>query len=213
MKFYFLFFISLVYIPLIFSQSDTDDILFLKIQELEEEIAILRSELESQSYQIKKLQQDSLDTNHTKSNQTPLKRQEQDSAFKFEGLNDQRSLDEVYDSAIKNLNNQKFLISYEEFEYIVQNSDDTDKVPLSAFWMAEISLNSNNLEDALFHYLFITTSYPEHWRVPLAHKKIGDIYSLQEKTSEAENKYRFVVSEYPSSPAASLALQILENME
>jgi len=79
--------------------------------------------------------------------------------------------------------------------------------------MAEISLNSNNLEDALFHYLFITTSYPEHWRVPLAHKKIGDIYSLQEKTSEAENKYRFVVSEYPSSPAASLALQILENME
>ena len=136
-----------------------------------------------------------------------------DSTFKFEGLNDERSLNEIYENALNSLNNQNFLDSYNEFKYIVDNFDDPEKVPLSAFWIAEISLNNNDLEEALFNYLFVTTSFPDHWRVPLAHKKIGDIYSLQEKFVEAESKYRFVVSEYPSSPAASLALQILENME
>ena len=214
MKHSLFFILALLISPLTFSQSDTEDILFLKIQELEEEIALLRSEIESQSFQIKKLQEDLVDSsidNLDTSNQNA--QANSDSAFKFEGLNDERSLNEVYENALNSLNNQNFLDSYNEFKYIVDNFDDSEKVPLSAFWIAEISLNNNDLEEALFNYLFVTTSFPEHWRVPLAHKKIGDIYSLQEKFVEAESKYRFVVSEYPSSPAASLALQILENME
>ena len=214
MKHSLFFILALLISPLTFSQSDTEDILFLKIQELEEEIALLRSEIESQSFQIKKLQEDLVDSSID--NQDASKQNAQansDSAFKFEGLNDERSLNEIYENALNSLNNQNFLDSYNEFKYIVDNFDDPEKVPLSAFWIAEISLNNNDLEEALFNYLFVTTSFPDHWRVPLAHKKIGDIYSLQEKFVEAESKYRFVVSEYPSSPAASLALQILENME
>ena len=214
MKHSLFFILALLISPISFSQSDTEDILFLKIQELEEEIALLRSEIESQSFQIKKLQEDLVDSsidNQDASNQNA--QANSDSVFKFEGLNDERSLNEIYENALNSLNNQNFLDSYNEFKYIVDNFDDPEKVPLSAFWIAEISLNNNDLEEALFNYLFVTTSFPDHWRVPLAHKKIGDIYSLQEKFVEAESKYRFVVSEYPSSPAASLALQILENME
>ncbi|MEK9649533.1 MAG: tol-pal system protein [Gammaproteobacteria bacterium] len=186
----------------------------MKIQELEEEIARLRSEIESQSFKIKKLEEDLVGSNSTNSeypNQNVNTRN--NDGFKFEGLNDQRSLDEIYDNALKNLNNKNYSDSYNEFKFIVDNFDDPDKVPLSAFWMAEISMNNNDLEDALFNFLFITTSFPDHWRIPLAHKKIGDIYLVQNRVREAESKYRFVVSKYPSSPAASLALQILENME
>ena len=51
------FFIALLLVPLnICSQEvDASDILFLKIQELEGELASLRSELESQAYLIEKL--------------------------------------------------------------------------------------------------------------------------------------------------------------
>ena len=51
------FFIALFLVPLnIYSQEvDASDILFLKIQELEGELASLRSELESQAYLIEKL--------------------------------------------------------------------------------------------------------------------------------------------------------------
>ena len=58
MKLSLFFILALLISPLTFSQSVTEDILFLKIQELEEEIALLRSEIESQSFQIKKLQED-----------------------------------------------------------------------------------------------------------------------------------------------------------
>ena len=51
------FFAALLLAPLqIYSQDvDASDILFLKIQELEGELASLRSELESQGYLIEKL--------------------------------------------------------------------------------------------------------------------------------------------------------------
>ena len=58
----FLLSFSLLLSGLLVSQDQTpDDILFLKIQELEEEIAFLRSELESQAYLLEKLQNEDLD--------------------------------------------------------------------------------------------------------------------------------------------------------
>ena len=58
----FLLSFSLLLSGLLISQDQTaDDILFLKIQELEEEIAFLRSELESQAYLLEKLQNEDLD--------------------------------------------------------------------------------------------------------------------------------------------------------
>ena len=52
-----IFFAALLLAPLnIYSQEvDASDILFLKLQELEGELASLRSELESQAYLIEKL--------------------------------------------------------------------------------------------------------------------------------------------------------------
>lgn len=206
-------FLAILLAPFIFAQSETEDILFLKIQELEEEIALLRSEIETQSYQIKQLQDDLIHSNSDKHDFSVKNLAPTEDTFKFEGLNDEKSLDQIYNNALANLNKNNFSDSYIDFQYIVKNFDDQEKVPLSAFWMAEISINNKDLEDSLFNYLFLITNYPEHWRVPLAHKKIADIYLMQEKVTEAESKYRFVISEYPSSPAASLALQILENME
>ena len=66
-----IFIALLLAVPLFANEQDVDasDILFLKIQELEGEIASLRSELESQGYLLEKLlseeivQADKLDNN------------------------------------------------------------------------------------------------------------------------------------------------------
>ena len=58
-----------------------------------------------------------------------------------------------------------------------------------------------------------TGQFPNHWRSPLAHKKIGDVYLSQGLNDEAKEKYQYVANSYPENTAASLALQILENME
>ena len=55
--------------------------------------------------------------------------------------------------------------------------------------------------------------YPNHYRVPLAHKKIGDIYLKSNELDKAKEKYNYVVREYPDNTASSLALQLLKNME
>ena len=72
----------------IYSQEvEASDILFLKIQELEGELASLRSELESQAYLIEKLlneEPNQLDNNIPAETEINSKI----STFRFEGIND-----------------------------------------------------------------------------------------------------------------------------
>ena len=136
-----IFFAVLFLTPLhTYSQEvDASDILFLKIQELEGELASLRSELESQAYLIEKLLSE-------ESNQVENKislDSETDSevnAFRFEGINDSISIDEVYDQAISELNEKDFQGAKQSFDYLANNFNDDEKIPLSLFWLGEISL-------------------------------------------------------------------------
>ena len=62
-------------------------------------------------------------------------------------------------------------------------------------------------------FMELISSYPNHYRVPLSHNKIGDIYLQSDNMKSAKDKYNFVVREYPNNTASSLALQLLKNME
>ena len=209
-----IFFFAILLAPLhIFSQEvDASDILFLKIQELEGELASLRSELESQAYLIEKLLNE--ETNQSEIN-APLDSEIQSevSSFRFEGINDSKSIDEVYDQAISDLNDKDFLAAKHSFEYLANNFNDDEKIPLSLFWLGEISLLESNLEESEKFFQRLASDFPDHWRTPLAHKKIGDILVMSGELGSAKIKYQFVVQTFPENAASSLALQLLENME
>ncbi|MDA7576246.1 tol-pal system protein [Gammaproteobacteria bacterium] len=208
------FFIPFLLAPLhIYSQAvEASDVLFLKIQELEGELASLRSELESQTYLIEKLLNE--ESSQEENNVTP----EADiisegNTFRFEGINDSRSIDEVYDEAISELNNKDFQSAKQSFTYLANNFNDDEKIPLSLFWLGEISLLESNLEESEKFFLRLASDFPDHWRAPLAHKKIGDIFMMSGDLGAAKIKYQFVVQTFPENTASSLALQLLENME
>ena len=213
-----IFFIPSFLFVLIFSvfsvqaeDSDTlpADILFLKIQELEVEIADLRNKVESQSYLIKKLidesvindEEDSLDTLPINGN------------LRFKGMEDIKSKEDVFEGAVQALEDQDLEKAFSLFSYFIENFNDNDKKAISYFWLAEISIIQNNLDASQNYFMELILSYPNHYRVPLAHKKMGDIFLKKNDLIKAKEKYNFVVREYPNDTASSLALQLLKNME
>lgn len=209
-----LFFAVLLSTPLFIESQEVDagDILFLKVQELEGEISALRSELESQAYLIDKL----LNENQSKveiNNTVDTQAQVAENSFRFEGINDGQSIDEVYEQAISQLNNKNFEDAKKSFVYLADNFSDDEKIPLSLFWLGEISLLESNLEQSENFFQLLAVNHPDHWRTPLAHKKIGDILMMSGELGAAKIKYQFVVQTYPNNAASSLALQLLENME
>ncbi|MDB9829288.1 tol-pal system protein [Gammaproteobacteria bacterium] len=209
-----LFFAVLLSTPLFIESQEVDagDILFLKVQELEGEISALRSELESQAYLIDKL----LNENQSKveiNNTVDTQAQVAENSFRFEGINDGQSIDEVYEQAISQLNNKNFEDAKKSFVYLADNFSDDEKIPLSLFWLGEISLLESNLEQSETFFQLLAVNHPDHWRTPLAHKKIGDILMMSGELGAAKIKYQFVVQTYPNNAASSLALQLLENME
>ena len=186
------------------------DLLFLKIQELEIEIAELRNILESQNYLIQKLIQESASDIVDKENTINIS---SDNIVRFAGIDDTRSQEEVYKTAIQSLQDQDFEKAISLFKFFVDNFKDKEKLPLSLFWLGEIELNQNNLISSEEYFLELVTLYPAHYRTPLAHKKIGDIFLKKNELEKAKDKYNFVIREYPNDAASSLALQLLKNME
>ena len=145
------FFISIALLftgSLVSQDQSPEDILFLKIQELEEEIAFLRSEVESQGYLIEKLQSEAIE------NLVPNSSDENDSqAFRFEGINDDETIDELYQKGINSLNLNELDAAEGAFLKLVENYSDEEKLPLTLFWLGEISLISLEYENSKDYFL------------------------------------------------------------
>ena len=214
-RFNFIFFIFICLLQnSLYANENEDaktDILFLKIQELEAEIAELRNKIESQNYLIEKLIEESLVAS------TESSEDDEDidlgSDIRFTGIEDPNSKDQVYEAAIKALESQDLDKAFQLFDFFVNSFSDEEKRPLSYFWLGEICFIDNKLEQSKDFFMQLISLYPNHYRVPLAHKKIGDIYLKSNELDKAKEKYNYVVREYPNNTASSLALQLLKNME
>ena len=134
-------------------------------------------------------------------------------SIRFIGVDDLQSKEEVYKKAINALGDQDFVKASSLFSYFVESFTDDEKLPLSFFWLGEIAFIQENYQSANKYFLELITLYPDHYRVPLAHKKIGDIFLKNSEIDKAKDKYNFVIREYPNNTASSLALQLLKNME
>jgi tol-pal system protein YbgF len=200
-----------------FSQENDNvevDLLFLKIQELEIEIADLRNKLESQDYLIQKLIQESVQEDDSAgSDSNDFDNLNSMNTIRFADVDDTKSKEEVYKAAINALGEQDFIKAFSLFKYFIESFSDQEKLPLSYFWLGEISYIQEDYKSSNEFFLELITLYPNHYRVPLAHKKIGDIFLKKNELLQAKDKYNFVVREYPNDSASSLALQLLKNME
>ena len=193
-------------------ENTESDILFLKIQELEQEIAELRNELETQSYLLEKLLNE-LNSIEDKSVDEQVTEVVDENIFRFEGINDSQSIDEVYNSATVALENDDLESAKKLFDYFLINFPDAERIPLVLFWLGEIAFINENIDDSYVYFLELVSSYEDHWRAPQSHKRLGDIYLTRNDIDNAKAKYNLVLKKYPNNSVSSIALQILENME
>ena len=193
-------------------ESTESDILFLKIQELEQEIAQLRNELEIQAYLLEKLLNE-LESLEDKSEDQETSETINENIFRFEGINDTQSMDEVYDSAIGALENDDLENAKRILDYFLINFPDAERIPLVLFWLGEISFIDGDIDDSYIYFLELVSNHENHWRAPQSHKRLGDIYLSKNDIDNARAKYNFVLKNYPKNSVSSIVLQILENME
>ena len=193
-------------------ESTETDILFLKIQELEQEIAELRNDLEKQAYLVEKLLNE-LESIEGESVNEEAVEVADENIFRFEGINDSQSIDEVYNSAIGALENDDLENAKKLLDYFLINFPDAERIPLVLFWLGEISFINGEIDDSYIYFLELVSNHEDHWRVPQSYKRLGDIYLTKNDIDNAKAKYNFVLKNYPNNSVSSIVLQILENME
>ena len=206
-----LFFLALSAFPQ--SESDKEFIeLYLKIQALEKEIALLRNEVEVLEAQVDFYQDRSdkrLDELDTK-------------------LFSLMSIDDLQNSPVASTSNQT-LDNYEQaivliqqgrldealgaLNIFVQNSQDSTQIPLAYFWLGEIHLSKGNLSAATQNFNTLLGLYPSHWRIPLAKYKLGTIYLEEGNLERARAQFQSVIEDFPESSAAKASRESLSSLE
>lgn len=106
--------------------------------------------------------------------------------------------DKNFDAAINGL--YDFIDEYEEGDLTVN----------AYYWLGEVYLAENELEQAKQAFTIVATRYGDHRKAPDAVYKLGVALDKQGNSSEAERRMESVVRNYPNSNAATLAQKFLD---
>lgn len=197
------------------SGSDKDFLsLFIKIQNLEKEIAQLRNEIEVLEAEVtyyesqNKISIDGLELK-------VLSLMSLENLQNAESTLDQKSdqLLNSYEEAIILIQKGNLVEAVNALNNFVTNNQDDEQTPLAYFWLGELNLSQNNLALSIQNFNTLIGLYPAHWRVPLAKYKLGAIYLEQGNTNRAKTQFEFVIAEYPDSSAAKASRESLDSLE
>ena len=209
-------FILFLISPLIFSQSDEDKEfieLYLKIQSLEKEIALLRNEVEVLETQVKFYQERNVELiDEIDSKLISLMSVEDLKSFEPKESSQLQTLNS-YEQAIVLIQKGNLDEALTALNVYVQNAEESDETPLAYFWLGEINLSNGNLAVATQNFNTLVGLYPGHWRVPLAKYKLGTIYLEQGDKDRALAQFESVIKDFPESSAAKASRESLSSLE
>jgi tol-pal system protein YbgF len=103
-----------------------------------------------------------------------------------------------FDQAINGL--YDFIDQYEEGDLTVN----------AYYWLGEVYLAENQLEQAKQAFTIVATRYGDHRKAPDAVYKLGVTLDRQGEADEAGRRMKTVIRNYPDSNAASLAKKYLD---
>tara|TARA_B100000427_G_scaffold188975_1_gene157024 strand:+ start:69 stop:710 length:642 start_codon:yes stop_codon:yes gene_type:complete len=202
--------------PLIFSQSDEDKEfieLYLKIQSLEKEIALLRNEVEILETQVKFYQEKNIELiDEIDSRLISLMSVEDLKSFQSKEVPQLQTLNS-YEQAIVLIQKGNLDEALTALNVYVQNAEESDETPLAYFWLGEINLSNGNFAVATQNFNTLIGLYPSHWRVPLAKYKLGTIYLEQGDKDRALAQFESVIKDFPESSAAKASRESLSSLE
>ena len=214
MKNFLILFVLLTAFSTIRADDDEFIDLYLKIQELEQEIAKMRNEIE-----ILNTKQDFFERQNEKSfNDLELKilsyKNLEDLELKGgESLTENTNPLNSYEEGIILIKKGDFVNALTALKNFINLPEKNEQTPLAYFWLGELNLNLGDYGQSIQDFNTLIGLYPGHWRTPLAKYKLGVIYLEEGDSERAEEQFKLVIDEFPESSAAEASRVALSGLK
>ncbi len=212
----FLFFLTILAFPLgVFSEEEESlELIYQKINNLEQEIATLRNLIEENTYLIERYQelqqQRYLDLDKRLHNL--LSEEKEDRATEYSNGQQYNSTEEIdlYKGALELFEASRYAEALESFRELIISYPEGAYSADAYFWSGELYLVQQLFEDAREHYLVVVEKFIDHPRVADSLFKLGVLERALMNDQIANSYFSRVISEYPDTGAAELANKSLE---
>ena len=212
----FLFFLTILAFPLgVFSEEQESlELIYQKINDLEQEIATLRNLIEENTYLIERYQelqqQRYLDLDKRLHNL--LSEEKEDRATEYSNGQQYNSTEEIdlYKGALELFEASRYAEALESFRELIISYPEGTYSADAYFWSGELYLVQQLFEDAREHYLVVVEKFIDHPRVADSLFKLGVLERALMNDQIANSYFSRVISEYPDTGAAELAKKSIE---
>lgn len=210
--------------------SSAQGMLFVQLQQMQEEIAQLRGMLEVQQNEIQRLKQEGLeryqDLDSRLSNaasgglanqnssaagssnaggavQGPVNASGQDQASNQSADPEKERL--YYDAAFDLIKAKDFNKASQAFSAFLRKYPQSPYAGNAQYWLGEVNLAKGDLQGAGQAFAKVSQAYPQHNKVPDSLYKLADVEVRLGNRDKADGILRQVIADYPNSSAAQLA--------
>ena len=198
--------------------NESLELLYKKIEVLEQEIRELRNLLEENSILVERSlelqQQRYLDLDDriltlSKLSSSPILV----AAAEEEVIEEDETEKELFKSALVLFEESRFAEALEIFSEIIISFPDGTFTAEAYFWSGELFLAQEMYEDAKLSFKNVVDQFPEDLRTPDSLFKLGEIYRLEGDIKSSLEFYNRTQESYPESGAAQLAKKSKENLK
>lgn len=205
--------------------------LFMQLQQMQQEIALLRGMLEEQQNEIQQLKREGLeryqDLDARFSGQAALPSGNASSsapaaaagaapqapaAQAAQAPADPAKEKLFYDAAFDLIKAKDFAKATQAFTAFLQKFPASQYAGNAQYWLGEVNLAQGNLQAAGQAFAQVSVGYPQHAKVPDALFKLADVEQRLGNTAKAKGILQQVVQQYPGSSAAQLAQRDLQRL-
>ncbi|MFL9815013.1 tol-pal system protein YbgF [Stutzerimonas sp. VN223-3] len=210
--------------------SSAQGMLFVHLQQMQEEIAQLRGMLEVQQNEIQRLKQEGLeryqnldsrlsnvvsggsarqDSSAAGGNATGGSAQAPSGASAQDAASNQSADPEkeklYYDAAFDLIKAKDFDKASQAFAAFLRKYPSSPYAGNAQYWLGEVNLAKGDLQGAGQAFAKVSQAYPQHNKVPDSLYKLADVEVRLGNRDKANGILRQVIADYPNSSAAQLA--------
>lgn len=210
--------------------SSAQGMLFVQLQQMQEEIAQLRGMLEVQQNEIQQLKQEGLERYQNLdrrlsdaslggsasqnspaagsnavggSVQAPAGTSAQDTASNQSADPEKEKL--YYDAAFDLIKAKDFDKASQAFAAFLRKYPSSPYAGNAQYWLGEVNLAKGDLQGAGQAFAKVSQAYPQHNKVPDSLYKLADVEVRLGNRDKANGILRQIIADYPNSSAAQLA--------
>ena len=199
------------------NEQESFELLYEKIETLEEEIRELRNLLEENSILVDRSlelqQQRYLDLDGRILELSKISSESKASNSSEQEILVQTEERDLFKSALILFEESRFAEALEVFSNLIISFPEGSFTADAYFWSGELFLAQDMLEDAKLSFQSVVDQFPEHTRTPDSLFKLGEIFRFEGNKIMSEEFYDKVLGSYPQSGAAQLAKKSKENLK